>query len=216
MSNADPHLTLPLQVYGCAPRDAALAVILVHGRGQSPEWMCDAVVRRFGRDDLVWHAPAAAGQSWYPQRFIAPLEDNEPHLSHALAALDALSSTLREQGFPYESQVLVGFSQGACLCSEFVWRAGRRYRALVAFTGGLIGPPGMHRDIVPGVFDGMPVLLSTWNDDPHVPAQSVHETAQRFAEAGAHVTLKIETGIEHGIRDAEIAYARALLSGRQP
>ncbi|MCG5073264.1 alpha/beta hydrolase [Paraburkholderia tagetis] len=216
MSNANPHLARPPQVYGCAPGDAALAVILVHGRGQSPEWMRDAVVHRFGRDDLVWHAPAAAGQSWYPQRFIAPLEDNEPHLTHALAGLDALSGALCEQGFPYESQVLVGFSQGACLCSEFVWRARRRYRALVAFTGGLIGPPGMHREIAPGVFDGMPVLFSTWDDDPHVPAQSVRESAQRFAQAGADVTLKIEAGDEHGIRDAEIGYACTLLSGRKP
>ncbi|WP_433704874.1 alpha/beta hydrolase [Paraburkholderia sacchari] len=216
MSNANPHLAQPPRVYGCAPRDAALAVILVHGRGQSPEWMHDAVVRRFGRDDLVWHAPAAAGQSWYPRRFIAPLEENEPHLTHALAGLDALSGALCEQGFPYESQVLVGFSQGACLCSEFVWRAGRRYRALVAFTGGLIGPPGMHRETVPGTLEGMPVLFSTWDDDPHVPAQSVRESAQRFAEAGACVTLKIEAGVEHGIRDAEIEYACALLSGAQP
>ncbi|MFD1561682.1 alpha/beta hydrolase [Paraburkholderia silviterrae] len=216
MSNANPHLAQPPLVYGCAPREAALAVILVHGRGQSPEWMHDAVVGRFGRGDLVWHAPAAAGQSWYPQRFIAPLDDNEPDLSHALAGLDTLSSALCEQGFPYESQVLMGFSQGACLCSEFVWRARRRYGALVAFTGGLIGPPGMRRDSGHHAFEDMPVLLSSWDDDPHVPAQSVRETAQHFADAGAHVTLKIDAGIEHGIRDAEIGYARTLLTGRQP
>jgi phospholipase/carboxylesterase len=215
MSNVNPHLAQPPQVYGGALGDAALAVILVHGRGQSPEWMRDAVVHRFGRDDLVWHAPVADGQSWYPQRFIAPLEDNEPHLTQALAGLEALSDALCEQGFPYESQVLLGFSQGGCLCSEFVWRARRRYRALVAFTGGLIGPPELRRDIVPGVFTGMPVLFSTWDDDPYVPAQSVRESAQYFAEAGADVTLKIEAGDEHGIRDAEIGYARALLSGRQ-
>ncbi|HKT98806.1 MAG TPA: dienelactone hydrolase family protein [Paraburkholderia sp.] len=209
----NPHLRIEPQVFGCASRDASLAVILVHGRGQSPAWMHDAVVRRFGRDDLVWHAPAAAGQTWYPERFIAPLEANEPRLTQALDTLEALSASLCEQGFPYEAQVLMGFSQGACLCSEFVWRSKRRYRALVAFTGGLIGPPGMSRDAVRGSLQGMPVLLSTWDEDPHVPADSVRESAQRFREAGAHVSLKIEAGVEHGIRDAEIGYAHALLFG---
>jgi phospholipase/carboxylesterase len=207
----NPHRASPTQVFGCAARDASLAVILVHGRGQSPAWMHDAVVRRFGRDDLAWHAPAAADQTWYPERFIAPLEANEPRLTHALDALDELSGALYEQGIPYEDQVLMGFSQGACLCSEFVWRSKRRYRALVAFTGGLIGPPGMRRVTQHRILEGMPVLLSTWDDDPFVPADSVRESAQRFVEAGAHVTLKIEPGVEHGIRDAEIDYARALL-----
>ena len=209
----NPHLAMQRQVFGCAAQDASLAVILVHGRGQTPAWMLDAVVHRFGRDDLVWHAPAAADQMWYPDRFIAPLEANEPRLTHALDTLETLSASLCEQGFPYEAQVLMGFSQGACLCSEFVWRSKRRYRALVAFTGGLIGPPGMQRDTEHGVFEGMPVLLSTWNEDPYVPADCVRETAQRFGEAGARVTLKIESGVEHGIRDAEIDYARTLLLG---
>lgn len=138
----NPHLSIPPREYGCAAGDATLAVILVHGRGQSPEWMHDAVVRRLARSDIAWHAPAAAEASWYPERFVAPLEANEPNLTHALDALDAVSDGLRAQGIPYASQVLMGFSQGACLCSEFVWRRRRRYRALVAFTGGLIGPRG--------------------------------------------------------------------------
>lgn len=211
----NPHLSIPPREYGCAAGDATLAVILVHGRGQSPEWMHDAVVRRLARSDIAWHAPAAAEASWYPERFVAPLEANEPNLTHALDALDAVSDGLRAQGIPYASQVLMGFSQGACLCSEFVWRRRRRYRALVAFTGGLIGPPGIQRDIDTHALDGVPVLLSTWVDDPHVPADSVRETALLFARAGASVTLKVEHGIEHRIRDQEIDYARALLSERR-
>ncbi|MFM0503199.1 alpha/beta hydrolase [Paraburkholderia caffeinilytica] len=212
MSNSDPHLHMPLSVFGAPACDATLAVILVHGRGQSPRWMHEQVVRRFARPDVAWHAPAAADGSWYPQRFIEPIEANEPRLSRALARLDAVSGALREQGIPYEAQVLMGFSQGACLCSEFVWRMRRRYRALVAFTGGLIGPPGMHRDVAHGVLQHMPVLLSTWDDDPHVPAGSVRESAAFFEKAGAAVTLKIEGATGHGIRDAEIGYARQMLA----
>lgn len=212
MSTTNPHLETPPQVFGAQPADAALAVILVHGRGQSPPWMHEAVVRRFVRPDIAWYAPAAADQSWYPARFIEPLEANEPWLSQALERLDVLSEALRMQGFPYRSQVLMGFSQGACLCSEFVWRRQRRYRALVAYTGGLIGPPGMPRDIARRALEGTPVLLSTWDDDPYVPADSVRDSAALFERAGASVTLKVEAGTEHGIRDAEIDYARAILA----
>lgn len=210
MQYANPHMHQPVSSFGAAAaRDAALAVILVHGRGQSPALMQEMVVSRFARPDISWLAPLAAENSWYPERFIEPLEVNEPRLSQALERLDTLSEELRMLGFPYESQVLMGFSQGACLCSEFVWRQRRRYRALVAFTGGLIGPQGMLRDTSHRNFQGMPVLFSTWEQDPFVPAKSVRESAAQFQTVGADVTLKVEAGTEHGIRDVEIGYARA-------
>ncbi|MBO3277017.1 alpha/beta hydrolase [Pseudomonas schmalbachii] len=211
MALPNPHLEPPIRVFGAAPRDARLAVILVHGRGQSAELMRELVVERFGRADLAWFAPTADGGSWYPERFIAPLEVNEPRLSQALERIGILSAELVEQGFPHSSQVLMGFSQGGCLCCEFAWRSPNRYRALVAFTGGLIGPPGMPRDTARPALRDLPVLLSSWDDDPYVPPESVQESAALFRSAGAEVHLHIEPAVEHGIRDAEIGYARDLL-----
>ena len=57
--------------------------------------------------------PAAAGNTWYPQRFTAPLAENEPWLTYALEALDA-----HVDG----DSALIGFSQGACLVLEYVAR----------------------------------------------------------------------------------------------
>jgi phospholipase/carboxylesterase len=212
MPDTNPHLQTPLSVFGAPAGKARLAVMLVHGRGQSPALMHEMLVSRIGQPDLAWFAPQAADSTWYPERFIEPLEVNEPRLSQGLERLDALSEQLRMMGFPYASQVLMGFSQGACLCSEFAWRQRRRYGALVAFTGGLIGPQGMPRDTSHRDLQGMPVLLSTWEQDPHVPASSVRSAADLFRAVGADVQLKVEAGTEHGIRDAEIAYARATLS----
>lgn len=189
-----------------------MAAILVHGRGQSPAWMQQMVSERCGRPDIAWFAPAAADSSWYPERFIEPLERNEPRLSQALERLEVLSRELLALGFPYASQVLVGFSQGACLCSEFVWRQDRRYGALLAFTGGLIGPPGMPRQTVPGHLRDMPVLLSTCAADPHVPLDSVQDSARWFRAAGADVRLVVEPGCDHAIRDTELSFARAALT----
>lgn len=214
MTTANPHLDAALLSFGAPVREARLAVILVHGRAQSPVWMQEQVVQRFGRPDLAWVAPAAAQGSWYPARFIEPLQANEPRLSQALERIEQLSEALHMQGLPCGRQVLMGFSQGACLVSEFAWRSRRPYRALVAFTGGLIGPPGAPRAAAGGGLDGLPVLLSTWEADPHVPVDSVRETARHFESAGARVRLEVGPGTEHGIRDAEIASARALLTDR--
>ncbi|WP_260428234.1 alpha/beta hydrolase [Burkholderia sp. Bp9031] len=197
--------------YGESIDRADTAVILVHGRGQSPAWMHDNVVRRFGRPDLAWRAPTADGASWYPERFLVPVELNEPRLSDALACLEVLSERLRQQSIPYASQVLMGFSQGACLCSEFAWRSRRRYRALVSLTGALIGPPELPRDAAGRDFAGMPVLFSTWEHDPYVPAEAVRRSAYLFEAAGAVVALHVDPAAEHGIRDAEIGYARRTL-----
>lgn len=214
--DSNPHLQTPLSEFGTPAGNAKLAAILVHGRGQSPALMHDMLVRRIGRPDIAWIAPLAADNCWYPERFIAPLEANEPRLSQAIERLDVLSQGLRAMGIPYESQILVGFSQGACLCSEFLWRQRRKYAALIAFTGGLIGPPGMPRDTSYRQLQGMPVLFSTWDEDPHVPADSVRESAALFQTVGADVTIKVESGTEHGIRDAEIAYAEAMLASCLP
>lgn len=209
MDLPNPHLRTPPATFGAEAPGADLAVILVHGRGQSPQWMREHVVERFGGRRIAWHAPAADEGSWYPERFIAPVEHNEPRLGQALDAVSRLSEALRRQGFSYSRQVLMGFSQGACLCSEFVWRHPRPYRALVAFTGGLIGEPHAPRALVP--LPGLQVLLSTWDADPHVPLESVLSTAEWFRKAGASVRVNTGPAQAHGIRDDEIEQARALL-----
>lgn len=210
---ANPHLEKPPQRFGTPPKDAASAVILVHGRGQTPEIMFDLVVGRFPENLLAWLAPSAKNDSWYPERFIAPVHANEPWLGRALGCLATLSDDLANAGVPYESQILMGFSQGACLCCEYVWRSSRRYRALVAFTGGLIGPDGMRRDSPSRQLAGLPVLLSSWTHDPWVPVERVRESAECFRAAGANVQLNLVEAGEHGILDSEIAAAHALLSG---
>jgi phospholipase/carboxylesterase len=215
MMQHNPHLLAPVERYGAPAGQARLAVLLVHGRGQSPQWVKQMVVNRFGCDNVAWFAPAAADASWYPERFIAPLPSNEPRLSQALQRLQQLSDEVAAQGISHEAQVLMGFSQGACLCSEYAWRSPRRHRALVAFTGGLIGPPGAARDTDRPALRGLPVLLSSWEADPHVPATSVRESADLFTAAGARVRLEIGPGTEHTIRDDEIALARELLAGDQ-
>jgi phospholipase/carboxylesterase len=207
----NPHLLTQTEHYGAPIESAAAVVVLVHGRGQSPQYMADNVVERLGRSDLAYVAPAAADNTWYPNSFLAPLADNQPGLAQTVQRFAALRDELFGEGVPPERIVWCGFSQGACVASHFVSGDPRRWGGLIAFTGGLIGPPGTQWTI-DGSFDGMPAYFSTSECDPFVPEGRVRDTAARFAAAGAQVTVELHLGREHEISAAEVDRARFMLT----
>jgi predicted esterase len=105
----------------------------------------------------------------------------------------------------------MGFSQGACLTLEFAARHARRYAAVVAFSGGLIGPPGTPRDY-PGAFGGTPAFLGCSDSDPHVPLARVRESATVLRGMGAVVDERIYPRMGHTINADEIEAVGALLA----
>ncbi len=115
--------------------EARLAAILVHGRGGSAEGMLE-LASAFAVDDAAWIAPQADGGQWYPHSFLAPIESNEPWLSASLDLVGRLVGRCGAAGLPPERIALAGFSQGACLASEFAARNARRYGGLVILSGG--------------------------------------------------------------------------------
>ena len=140
----DPHAGQPVLRYGPPSSDARLSVILLHGRGDSAEGIL-GLAQSLGATDIAYLAPQAAGYTWYPYSFLAPLEQNEPHLSSALRVIGGLVSGLGRQGIPPERVVVMGFSQGACLSLEYAARHARKYGGIVALSGGLIGSPGTRK-----------------------------------------------------------------------
>ncbi|HEX4955010.1 MAG TPA: dienelactone hydrolase family protein [Thermoanaerobaculia bacterium] len=196
---------------GPEPRQARGTVILLHGRGATAESIL-SLVPLLDQPDLAWLAPQAPGGSWYPQSFLAPFAANEPFLSSSLEGVAELAAGLEAQEVPPESIAFAGFSQGACLATEVLARGGRRRGGLVAFTGGLIGPPGGLRSYS-GDLAGTPAFLGAGDPDPHVPRARVEESAALLAALGAQVTLRIYPGIGHTVTDEELAEARGLLAG---
>jgi predicted esterase len=189
---------------------AKVALILVHGRGATAESMLP-LAEAFGLSSMAYVAPQAAGGTWYPYSFMAPLDANEPHLSSALSVLAALVAQLGDEGMPAERVALVGFSQGACLSSEFAARNARRYGGIIGLSGGLIGPPGTPREY-PGSLEGTPVLLGCSDIDPHIPVERVKESEAVLSGLGAAVDLRIYPGFGHSVNDDEIAAARVMLA----
>ena len=158
------------------------AMVLLHGRGASAEDIL-GLREEFGFADVEYLAPQAAGGAWYPYSFLAPIERNEPWLTASLAKVGETVADALRRGIAREKIVVAGFSQGACLASEFVARNAARYGGLIAFTGGLIGPPGTDFHY-PGSLAGTPVFLGSGDPDPHVPWQRVQESATVLANLG--------------------------------
>lgn len=206
-----PHAGQPVLRSGPLPKEARLAAIVLHGRGASAEDIL-GLARQFSARDIAYVAPQAAGSTWYPYSFLAPLAQNEPWLGSALRVVAGLVQDFAEQGIPAERLVVMGFSQGACLTLEFAARHARRYAAVVAFTGGLIGPPGTPRDYT-GDFAGTPILIGSSDVDPHVPLERVHESTAVFRRMGAIVDERIYPRMGHTINADELQAADALLAG---
>jgi predicted esterase len=185
---------------------------MVHGRGASGHDIL-ALAAEIGLDDVAYLAPEAPGHTWYPYSFLSPIEQNEPHLTRALQALDEIVSDLMADQIPLDRIALIGFSQGACLSLEFAARHAGRYAALVAFSGGLIGPPGTPRDY-PGSFDATPVFIGCSDVDPHIPLERVRESAEVFRRMSASVDERVYPGMAHTVNRDEIAAAAALLGGK--
>lgn len=201
---------LSIETRGAPLAEARGAVVLVHGRGATAESML-SLAPELGSPGLTFVAPSAAGNSWYPASFLAPLEVNGPRLEVALARLERCLEALETAGIPAARSALVGFSQGACLTLEFVARHARRYGLVVGWTGGLIGPPGALRSYE-GSLAGTPVLLSTGDPDPHVPRWRVEETAAVLRELGGEVDLQVFPGRPHTVSAEEVTRAKEALA----
>jgi predicted esterase len=208
----DPHAGQPVLRVGPSPEQARLTAILLHGRGASAEDIL-GLARQFTAGDVAYLAPQAARSTWYPYSFLAPLEQNEPWLGSALRLIANLVQDLGGHGVAADRIALMGFSQGACLALEFAARHARRYAAVVAFTGGLIGPPGTAWDDA-GDFAGTPIFIGSSDVDPHVPVARVHESTAILRGMGAEVDERIYPGMGHTINADELAAADALLARR--
>jgi phospholipase/carboxylesterase len=206
---ADPHRDQPVLRKGPSPQDAAGAVILLHGRGASAEDILGLADEMF-YPELTYLAPQAAGHTWYPNSFLAPLAQNEPWLSSALKKVKEIVDSLVASGIPEKQIVLAGFSQGACLSTEFVARNADQCGGLIAFTGGLIGPPGTRFEYA-GSLAGMQAFLGSGDPDPHVPWQRVEASAGVLSKMGAEVTLRRYPGMPHTIIEDEIQSAKPII-----
>ena len=213
-----PHQGQPVREAGASIQRAKAAVVLFHGRGATADGMLP-LADDLAQPDVLYRAPQAAGRTWYPYSFLAPLQKNAPHLPSALQAASDVLAALEEGGIAPEKTMLLGFSQGACLALEFAARHAWRCGGVVALSGGLIGsgeqegePPEDKLFDYDGSLEGTPVFVGCSDRDPHVPLRRIEQTAEAMERLGAAVTKRIYEGMGHTINADEIGFARGVLA----
>jgi phospholipase/carboxylesterase len=201
---------------GGAPHDSARGgLVAIHGRGAGAEDIF-ALAKEVVPPDIAILAPQAAGNTWYPYRFLEPTERNEPYLSSALQVVADLIAQLGEHGIPSQRVALLGFSQGACLALEATARNPQRYAGVIGFSGGLIGPPGTAFDFA-GSLDGTPVFIGIFQrngsrsrprhwtvSEPRLTFVSIREwvtrsTATSWKPRGRSLTMRLARDSETGV-----------------
>ncbi len=204
-----PHAGQRVHATGRALGEADAAMILLHGRGASARDIL-MLAGAFEREDVAYLAPQAAGAQWYPLRFIEPAARNEPDLSAALAVVDDLVADVAAAGIPAERTIILGFSQGACLATEYAARFPRRYGGVVGLSGGLIGTDA-EVTAHTGDLQGTPVILGCSDVDSHIPLKRVEASASVLQALKADVGRDDLPGMGHGIVDDEVRRVRALI-----
>lgn len=205
-----PHQGQPVRTAGAPLTRARGAMVMLHGRGATAESIL-SLAQALDAPDFAYLAPQAGGNSWWPQSFLAPIAHNEPGISSAMEAVEEALRQTAAAGIPPERTLLIGFSQGACLATEFPARHARRYGGVAALSGGLIGPDGTPRDYA-GSLEVTPVFLGCSDVDPHIPAARVRESAEVLRALGGQVTMRLYPGMGHLINEDEIAAIKGMMN----
>jgi predicted esterase len=162
---------------------------------------------------LSWRCvfPAANGGSWYPYGFMAPIEVNEPALGAAVDRIAREVERLAAEGFGPHQILVGGFSQGACVVCEYLWRRSPGHLAAIVFSGGLPGASGSVWADRPDL-DGMKVLVTGSPEDPWVPFSRVTETAAWLEASGAKVRFESFVDRPHRIDPLDLDAGRQFIA----
>lgn len=195
---------------GAPIEQAEAAMIMLHGRGASAESILSLANEITARDRIAFLAPKAQSNTWYPYSFLAPTIQNQPHLNSGLQAVfDAMNYAL-EHGIPKDKIFFLGFSQGACLASEFVARHPAKYAGVFALSGGVIGDV-VNPELYSGDLHQTPYFVGCSDVDAHIPLERVNESAALFEQLNADVTKVIYPGMPHTINSDEMKQINSII-----
>lgn len=206
-----PHQNQPILTLGASLEDATSAMIMIHGRGATAEDILSISNALEPNENFIYLAPQAQNYTWYPYSFLENPERNQPGLKSGLQVISNLIAHLESNGINKERIYILGFSQGACLATEFMATSSGKFGGLIALSGGLIG-----NVIDPNSYNGdlsnTPVFLGCSDIDPHIPLKRVNETEQILLNLNAQVIKKIYPGMGHLVNDDEIQEIRKLIA----
>lgn len=209
MADNNENRGLPLlRTWGLDVVVASVAILAIHGRDQTSGLMQE-YARRFGDIPGRFYAPEAQRNSWYPQPFLNPIDDNQPDLDQALQILESSLDVIEKDGFTRDRIIVWGFSQGACLLSQWLISHAPGVAGAILHTGGYLGPK---KQAPAAQFPAKTqIIMRSIQRDPFVPAQRVLETRDVLKEMGADVDCRVDPGHDHIITDEAFQASASLI-----
>ena len=199
-------------------QSADVVCVFVHGRGQSPELMDEAVIRRLTTAGVAYVLPRAPTGAWYAARAVDPLtEQSRGQLTASLEHVKAAIHAACGQARPGTPLLLAGFSQGACLVLEYALKFGPWAGALASLTGCRVGVSTDERPL--SDLAGVPVYMTAADADPWIPVSNWAEAAEAMAKAKARLRADFFPGRGHEPSPPEIIVLDkmlAALAARKP
>ncbi|NDV02400.1 alpha/beta hydrolase [Pseudoroseicyclus tamaricis] len=206
-----------VQTYGTPVGEAQALCVFLHGRGQSTADMVDMVCGRLDAPGVHFILPKSPRPAWYDAKAVDPLTgEATAQLEEGLQIVRGLMDEAREaaDGRPL---LIGGFSQGACMTTEYLMRGGKA-DAAIALTGCRVG--AVQDDLPQANLSGLPIYATDSDDDPWIPLWAFQKSVHDFAKGGARLRMDIVPGREHGVADCEIAalseMLRDVMSGTAP
>lgn len=189
---------------GLSLDEAQKAILLIHGKEGTAKSML-GIQRILPLQGLAILALQAPSNSWYPQPFIAPREQNEACIGIALDFIHQQFQQLQIAGIKTENSYLLGFSQGACLALEYLYTYPKLYAGAFILSGGLFGEK-LEYDRYQGDLKQTPIFLGCSEKDVHIPLARVKESGEIGRKMNASLSLEISPSAQHSIKKSEIQY----------
>lgn len=193
-----PHQNEAVLQAGTKLGEAKYAMIMVHGRGATAESILQLSNELKTKKKTVFLAVQADGHTWYPYSFLAPTHYNQPGLNSGLQAVYNAIELAQNNGIDKANIYILGFSQGACLATEFVARHPDKYAGLFILSGGLIGET-VDKKAYSGNLQNTPVFIAGSDVDPHIPLERIKQTTEVLKNLNANVKEKVYPGMPHTI-----------------
>jgi len=176
-------------------------VIMIHGRGSSKENML-SFSKMLPKANYIALQSPSHDRSWFPNTFLAPKEANEPYTTEAINMI-----LEKVKDYDPKTVIILGFSQGACLATEFALRYPDKYAGILVFSGGYIG------NVMPESVDlkGTPVFIGCSKNDPYIPLERVNETIDFFKNSNSNLNCYTYEGNSHTITSEEVEFASKII-----
>lgn len=187
---------------------ARAVCVFLHGRGQTAAQMQEEVIARLAASEVHFVLPQAPAPAWYDAKAVDPMtEATSTQLEAALSLVKAETSAATE-ALPGRPLIIAGFSQGACLATEYLMRGGKADAAAL-LTGCRVGAPDA--DLPETLAASIPVYASNGDADPWVPLWAWRKAQQALTRHGARVHSAVFPGRDHLVSDDEIEAFSSLL-----